>query len=39
MRFLLFGDEVMPEHRIEKNKNIAKRNISDFAEFSCRDYL
>jgi len=40
MRFLLFGNSVMPEHqRVERNENIAKTNIFNFVEFSFRHYL
>ena len=40
MRFLLFGNSVMPEHqRVEKNENIAKTNIFNFVEFSFRHEL
>jgi len=40
MRFLLFGNSVMPEHqRVDKNENIAKTNIFNFVEFSFRHYL
>ncbi len=40
MRFLLFGDEVMPLYqRVEENINIAKRMFLNFNDFMDRHYL